>query len=159
MPGRIVGQTLDTKGREGYVLTLSTREQHIKREKATSNICSNQALCALRAAIYLSTMGEIGLKEVSKTNHLNTAYFVKEVSKLNNVNIKYKKDFYNEVVLEIKNNKEENFIAKLEEKNIIAGVPLKYFYPDFKDSILVNFTETHKKKDIDEFINAIGEIE
>ena len=159
MPGRIVGQTIDTKGRKGYVLTLSTREQHIKREKATSNICSNQALCALRAAIYLSTMGQIGLKEVSKTNHLNTAYFVKEASKLTNINIKFKKDFYNEVVIKIKNRKVEDFIAKLEEKKIIAGVPLKYFYPDFEDSILVNFTEIHKKKDIDEFINAIGEIE
>jgi len=159
MPGRIVGQTVDTKGRKGYVLTLSTREQHIKREKATSNICSNQALCALRAAIYLSTMGQKGLKEISKTNHLNTAYFVKEVSKLSNINIKYKKDFYNEVVLEIKNNKVEDFIAKLEEKNIIAGVPLKYFYSDFENSILINFTEIHKKKDIDKLINAIGETE
>ncbi len=159
MPGRIVGQTLDTKGRKGYVLTLSTREQHIKREKATSNICSNQALCALRAAIYLSTMGQKGLKEISKTNHLNTAYFVKEASKLSNISIKYKKDFYNEVVLEIKNNKVEDFITKLEEKNIIAGVPLKYFYSDFENSILINFTEIHKKKDIDKLINAIGEIE
>jgi glycine cleavage system pyridoxal-binding protein P len=104
-------------------------------------------------------MGQKGLKEISKTNHLNTAYFVKEASKLSNINIKYKKDFYNEVVLEIKNNKVEDFITKLEEKNIIAGVPLKYFYSDFENSILINFTEIHKKKDIDKLINAIGETE
>lgn len=159
MPGRIVGQTVDKKGNRGYVLTLSTREQHIKREKATSNICTNQAWCALRAGIYLATMGKKGLMELAKINHLNTAYFVREIAKFSHVEIKYKRDFYNEVVLEIKDMKVEDFTGKLEEKGIIAGIPLQCFFADFQDSILINFTELHKKKDIDRLIDAIGELQ
>jgi glycine dehydrogenase subunit 1 len=158
MPGRIVGQTLDTRGQRGYVLTLSTREQHIKREKATSNICSNQAWCALRAGMYLTTMGKTGLKKISKTNHLNTAYFVKEIAKFNHVEIKYKKNFFNEVVLDIKNMPVDDALAKLEAKGILAGVPMKWFHKDLDTAILINFTELHKKADIDNLILAIGEL-
>jgi len=158
MPGRFVGQTLDSKGNRGYVLTLSTREQHIKRERATSNICTNEAWCAFRAGIYLATMGKKGLRSIAKTNHLNTAYFVKEVSKLNNVKVKYQKDYYNEVVLEVQNGKTDDFLKKLEAKKILAGIPLHWFYPDQKNTILVNFTEIHRKKDIDQLVQAIGEI-
>jgi glycine dehydrogenase subunit 1 len=158
MPGRFVGQTLDSKGNRGYVLTLSTREQHIKRERATSNICTNEAWCAFRAGIYLVTMGKKGLQAIAKTNHLHTAYFVKQVSKLNNVRIKFQKDYYNEVVLELKNGKADDFLKKLEAKKILAGIPLYWFYPDQKNTILINFTEIHKKKDIDQLIKAIGEI-
>ncbi|MCK4763418.1 MAG: aminomethyl-transferring glycine dehydrogenase subunit GcvPA [Candidatus Aminicenantes bacterium] len=159
MPGRIVGQTVDTKGDRGYVLTLSTREQHIKREKATSNICTNQAWCALRAAMYLTAMGKKGLREIAKTNHLNTAYFVKESGKFSHVNVKYKKNFYNEIVLEIKNTTLEDFTGKLEAEGILPGIPLNWFSPDMEDALLVNFTEKHKKKDIDRLIAAIGELQ
>lgn len=158
MPGRFVGQTLDTKGNRGYVLTLSTREQHIKRERATSNICTNEAWCAFRAGIYLVTMGKKGLQDIAKTNHLNTAYFVKQAAKLKNVRIKYQKDFYNEVVLELKNGKADEFLKKLEAKKILAGIPLHWFYPDQQNTVLINFTEIHKKKDIDQLLKAIGEI-
>jgi glycine dehydrogenase subunit 1 len=158
MPGRIVGETLDSRGQRGYVLTLSTREQHIKREKATSNICSNQAWCALRAGMYLATMGKSGLKQISKTNHLNTAYFVKEIAKFNHVDIKYKKNFFSEVVLDIKNMPVDDFLTKLEAKGILAGVPLKWFHKDLDTAILINFTELHNKGDIDTFVHAIGEL-
>jgi glycine dehydrogenase subunit 1 len=158
MPGRIVGETLDSRGQRGYVLTLSTREQHIKREKATSNICSNQAWCALRAGMYLATMGKSGLKQISKTNHLNTAYFVKEIAKFNHVDIKYKKNFFSEVVLDIKNMPVDDFLTKLEAKGILAGVPLKWFHKDLDTAILINFTELHNKADIDTFVHAIGEL-
>jgi glycine dehydrogenase subunit 1 len=158
MPGRLVGETVDAEGKRGYVLTLSTREQHIKREKATSNICTNQAWCALRAGMYLTAMGKTGLTKIAKTNHLNTAYFVRQIEKFNHVTIKYKKNFFNEVVLEVKHMTAAEFLAKLEDKGILAGVPLEWFYKDYEAAVLINFTELHRKKDIDRLIDAIGEL-
>jgi len=160
MPGRLVGETLDADGNRGYVLTLSTREQHIKRGKATSNICTNQAWCALRAGIYLVTMGKTGLIKISKANHLNTAYFVKEIAKFDHVDIRYKKNFFNEIVLEVKNMPAADFITKLEQKGILLGVPLKWFkqFNGYESAVLVNFTEIHKKTEIDSLINAIGDL-
>ncbi len=159
MPGRIVGQTVDSEGKRGYVLTLSTREQHIKREKATSNICSNQAWCAVRAGMYLATMGKTGMKKISKTNHLNTAYFVKEIAKFNHVEIKYEKNIFNEVVMEIKNMPVDDFQAKLEAKGILPGIPLKWFLKEFETALLINFTEMHTKEDIDALVSAVGELQ
>ena len=159
MPGRIVGETVDSKGRRGYVLTLSTREQHIKREKATSNICTNQAWCAVRAAIYLSTLGKSGLEQIAKANHLNTAYFVKEVHPFKHLRVKYRNDFYNEVVLELENRSADDCIRALDQKKILPGIPLNWFFPEWTQSLLVNFTEIHKKADIDRLIQALGEIQ
>ncbi len=158
IPGRLVGETIDTNGKRGYVLTLSTREQHIKREKATSNICSNQAWCALRASIYLTILGEKGLNDISRSNHLNTAYFVKQLSGMDHVEVKFKEDFFNEVVVDLKNIDIDQFMNKLKAKGILPGIPLNWFFKEFKNHILVNFTEMHKKADIDNFVNAIGEL-
>jgi len=157
MPGRLVGETVDSEGKRGYVLTLSTREQHIKRERATSNICTNQAWCAFRAGIYMSTMGKEGLKKIAKINHLNTAYFVKGIANMSHVSIKYDRNFYSEVILEVQDSADE-FLKKMESNNILAGIPLHWFYPDWKNAVLMNFTEIHKKKDIDKLLQLIGEM-
>lgn len=156
MPGRLVGETIDSEGNRGYVLTLSTREQHIKRERATSNICTNQAWCALRAAMYLATMGKQGLTETAKTNHLNTAYFVKQVANSSKVKVKYQKDYYNEVVVEVLGGDVDSLLKQLEAKKILAGIPLKWFYKDYENCILINLTEIHQKSDIDQLVAELG---
>lgn len=156
MPGRLVGQTVDQKGNRGFVLTLSTREQHIKREKATSNICSNQAWCALRAGIYLATMGRQGLQQVAGQNHRNAAYFAAAVSGFKSMEIVYKRNFFNEVVLRFKTMTADEALARLRQSKILAGIPLGWFYPDRKDSILLSFSELHDRADIDRLVAALG---
>ena len=157
MPGRIVGQTKDLDGKRGYVLTLSTREQHIKREKATSNICSNEAWCALRAGMYLATMGKGGLARAAADSHLNAAYFVKKAAALRQVQVVYKRNFYNDVLLEVTRGTAAAFLAKLRKKKVLAGVSLGWFYPAQTKRLLLSFSEMHSREDIDRLLRLIGE--
>lgn len=154
MPGRIVGQTLDTKGEKGFVLTLSTREQHIRRERATSNICSNQAWCVIRASIFLSVYGKNGLKELAKQN-LIKANYAKEKIERAGIKIKFSGPIFNEFVIEVKDAISTH--NKLLKKKLIAGIPLNWFYPDDKKSLLLTFTEVNNREDIDELVKALEE--
>ncbi len=158
MPGRIVGETKDVDGKRGYVLTLSTREQHIKRARATSNICTNQAWCALKSAIFMSIMGKQGLREIALQNHYKAVYFVNELKKISGYTIRYKEGFFNELVVDVDNMTSIEFNNRMIEKSIIPGIPLSWFNKDDKKGILFNFTEMHSKEDIDKLISVMGEL-
>lgn len=156
MPGRIAGQTSDIEGKRGYVLTLSTREQHIRRERATSNICTNQAWCALRAAIFLETLGKEGLRKLAWHNIQKANYASEKLGSLRGVERKFTGTIFNEFVLSF--SKEWIEIERfLKERKIIGGFGLKKYYPELKNSALFCVTEAHKKEDIDTLVENIEE--
>jgi glycine dehydrogenase subunit 1 len=154
MPGRIVGETVDVDGKRGFVLTLQAREQHIRREKATSNICSNQALNALIANIYLTTLGKNGFQHVALLNAQNAAY-AKETLAKRGVKIKWSHPTFNEFVVEL--SKDAGEVAKsLLEKKVLAGIPLGKEYPELKNCLLVAVTECNTKEEIDRLAELLG---
>jgi len=147
-PGRIAGETKDIEGKRGFVLTLSTREQHIRSERATSNICTNQALCALRATIFLETLGREGLRELAWQNIQKANYALEKLTQVKGIQRKFRGNFFNEFVLEFSGDlhKVEDI---LKEKRILAGLNIGEFYPELENCLLVCVTETHKKEEID----------
>lgn len=158
MPGRVCGRTYDKDGKRGFVLTIQAREQHIRREKAPSNICSNQALCALAATIYLTLLGKEGLKELAILNH-NLAKYAFDKFKENNFTIKYPdKPFFNEFVIELNDDPSKIRRQLILKKAIDPGLELKKLGSEFKNSLLVSFTETKTKDDIDELISSLKEL-
>jgi glycine dehydrogenase subunit 1 len=147
MPGRIVGETTDKKGQRGFVLTLQAREQHIRRDKAFSNICSNQALCALSAIIYMSLIGKQGLKDIATVSHRKAVHCYNRLLQIPGVKPAFTAPFFNEFTLELPA-EAGDVISKLIEQGIIAGFPLSRYYKNMDKKILIAVTEKRTKKEI-----------
>jgi glycine dehydrogenase subunit 1 len=153
MPGRLVGQTVDTNGQRGFVLTLATREQHIRREKATSNICSNQGLCATAAAMYMATLGGTGFRQLARLNHDKSQYLKDQLQKLGFQTV-FTAPTFNEFVIRVPG-EEDGWYQRLLEKKIVAGLPLESFYPELTGHYLMCVTETSAKTDMDILLKEV----
>jgi glycine dehydrogenase subunit 1 len=154
MPGRLCGQTLDKDGKRGFVLTISTREQHIRREKATSNICSNQGLCALTSAVFMSCLGKTGLKQIAEINFNNASWLKKKLVELGFEDRFKSSSIFNEFVLKAPKGFEKVW-KKLSEKKIVCGLPLDKFYEGFENNYLFCVTEAFSKENMENLLENI----
>jgi glycine dehydrogenase subunit 1 len=158
IPGRIVGMTVDKKGDRAFSLTMQTREQHIRREKSTSNICSNQALMALWATIYMTALGQAGLKEISEISFHRAHYLAKKINELNGFEVLYQ-NFMNEFIVKIDSSLSvDEVLSELESKHIFGGIKLDDKFANYKNCILVCVTEMNSIDDIYRYISVLKEI-
>lgn len=153
IPGRIVGRTTDAQGTPGYVMTLRTREQDIRREKATSNICTNEALMALAATVYMTCLGKNGMESIAETSVRNTQYAIKKLSE-SGAKLRFEKPVFGEFVVELP--KDPTMVRdRLLDEGFLAGLPLGDYYPELANGLLVAVTETRTRDEIDRFAAAI----
>jgi len=162
MPGRMVGRTTEKGGEvRGYVLVLQSREQHIRREKATSNICTNQALMALAASAYLSLLGGDGLRELSRTIHLNAHHVARRISGLSKYAVPYfESKFFGEFAIahDSPSVSGEDIYRRLYAQGVLGGLPLKWFYGELPKAALISVTEVHMRKDVDRLVDALSKV-
>ncbi len=154
MPGRIVGETVDGEGRRGFVLTLATREQHIRRERATSNICTNQGLCALAVTAHLAMLGRGGLRRLARVNH-HAAHEVAARLDAAGVPARFSAPFFNEFVVRVPE-ADARWQALVERDGLVAGYPLGRWYPELRDTLLLCVTERHRPEQVAALVGALA---
>lgn len=152
MPGRLVGETVDSQGRRGFVLTLSTREQHIRREKATSNICTSQSLCTLAATVFMALMGKTGMRRLAEINVMHAHNACNRLVKEAGLSPVFSGPFFNEFVVKVKGLNQR--LARFTDAKIVPGIPLARWYPELQDALLICVTEMNEREEIEHLVTT-----